>query len=279
MSDLPHCQVCSQIITFFKTAYSQRSVEFDLGKLNDVISMPCPHSGSIRKLWESRTPQDTPAPKSWSVEIIYHTLDPATIMRFISSQPDQQNIQYYVELVANDELEHPVTALVPDSQWIDPSVPKSWFSQCLHDHGSECNEPEWMKLHPGTNADPDWVIDVMDQCIVPFGSDTKGYVTLSCTWGNSPCLKTTTVNFEAIEETRVASLSPSPKHTPDYSRRYRDNRIPGRKVSLGRQSSYHSRRYGFIIKGLEFHASNLRQLIPLSSSICWGRCQPWTPRS
>lgn len=199
MSDLLHCQVCSKIISLIKTTNTQEFVKLSLGKLIDVISMPCPHSGSIRKLWGNRRPHDTLAPKSWSVEISHYSYNPA-VMTFISSQPGQQYIQYYVELVANDELEHPGTALLLDSQWIDPSVPKNWYSQCLHDHGSECNEPDWIKLNPGTDADPDWLIDVMDQCIVPFGSDTNSYVTLSYTWGSVPCLKTTTGNLKQLSE-------------------------------------------------------------------------------
>lgn len=200
MPDLPGCQLCSTIIIFFKMAYTQGSAEFDLGKLSDVISMPCPHSDTIRSLWEGGGSPNMHTAESWSVEIFHHRFNPSSIMSFISSQAGQQNINYYVELVANDELEHPGTALVLDSQWIDPSVPKKWYTQCLHDHGSECNEPDWMKLHPGPNAYPDWLIDVMDQCIVPFGSDTKSYVALSYTWGNVPCLKTTTESLKQLRE-------------------------------------------------------------------------------
>lgn len=199
MSKLPDCQVCSKIMSVFKAADHLNDyghVFYDLGKLSGVMSMPCPHAGSIRKLWASAMPYSAPTPEPWSLEISYSRSEPVMI-RFINGE---QIISYDVGLVANDEPDHPGTSILLDSQWIDPSVPRHWYSQCRHQHRSECDEPNWMKLHPRTNADPDWLIDVMNQCIVPFSSDTSNYVTLSYTWGNVRCLKTNSSNLKRLRE-------------------------------------------------------------------------------
>lgn len=182
-------------MAMFKTGIHQKEVvEYTLGKLSDVISMPCPHSDSIRKLWESGKLHDMPMPEPWSVRIWYSGFE-SVKLEFLDGE---RRFRCEVDLVANGGPEHPGTSVLLDPQWINPSVPKYWYSQCLDEHGSECDEPNWMKLHPGTNGAPDWLIDVIDQCIVPFSHDSTSYVTLSYTWGNVQCLKTTTGNLERL---------------------------------------------------------------------------------
>lgn len=199
MSDFLGCEVCAKIITVFRTAISQDDhIIYELGKLSDVITMPCPHAASIRKLWESgrQYMHGTSTTEPWSVQTSYSHSEPVMI-RFVNGE---QILSYDVDLVANDGPEHPGTSTLPDSQWIDPFIPRHWYSKCLHEHGSQCERPSWMDLHPGINADPDWLIDVIDQCIVPFSSDTSSYLTLSYTWGNVQCLKTNTGNLRRLKE-------------------------------------------------------------------------------
>lgn len=171
--------------------------ESELGELSDVISMPCPHADSIRKLWEMGRPRNVSTPEDWSVKICYYSLSEPTTIDFYHGE---QIFSYDVDLIGIDDPEHPGTAVILDSQWIDPLIPKDWYSECLDEHGPECNEPNWTKLHAGTNARPDWLIDVVDQCIVPFTSDTGNYVTLSYTWGRVQCLKTTSANFDQLRQ-------------------------------------------------------------------------------
>lgn len=135
-----------------------------------------------------------PTPEPWSVNICYFGLEPV----IIDFRDGERDFEFEVDLVVSASPEHPGTSILLDPQWIDPWVPKYWYSQCLDKHGSYCDEPNWMKLHPGTNAHPDWLIDVMDLCIVPFSSHTSSYVTLSYTWGNVQCLQTTTGNLERL---------------------------------------------------------------------------------
>lgn len=139
---------------------------------------------------------DMPTPEPWSIEICYLVLQPVVIRVF----DGERSFHYDVDLVVNEGPEHPGTSILLDPRWIDPSVPKYWYSQCLDEHGSRCDEPNWMKLHPGTNADPDWLIDVINKCIVPFSSDTSSYFTLSYIWGNAQCLQTTTGNLKKMRE-------------------------------------------------------------------------------
>lgn len=216
MADFPACQVCLKIMAIFKIATRKDDViiHHTLGKLSDVIGMPCPHSNSIRKLWEKGKPHDMPAPEPWSVEIVYFGLEPI-IIRFFDSH---RKFHHNVDLVANGDPEHLGTSILLDSRWIHSLLPRYWYSQCLDEHGSECDELNWMNLHPGTDADPDWLIDVMDQCIVPFSSDTGSYVTLSYTWGNVQCLQTTTGNLNRLRE--VGSICSH--HVSNISQTVRD---------------------------------------------------------
>lgn len=140
MSDLPDCQVCSKIMTVFKAVHQARLVEYELGELSGVISMPCPHSDSIRKLWESEWQHNVLTPERWSVRISHIGWETDATIEFYDGEEDRYNIFHDVELVATDEPKHPGTSILIDPQWIDPSVPKDWYSECLDEHGSGCDE-------------------------------------------------------------------------------------------------------------------------------------------
>lgn len=172
-------------------------VECELGRLPEIISMPCPHSESIRKIWESRWPYKK-LPENCSVMI--QSFGPFDPVEFVFTD-DEKRVYQNVDLVAKDEPEHPGTSILIDEHWIDPSIPKSWYSTCLDEHGPECQEPTWITSQPGISAHPDWLIDVVDQCLVPYSSaDTAKYITLSYTWGKEQRLKNTTGTLKELRE-------------------------------------------------------------------------------
>lgn len=208
MADLPTCQICSKLLSILKMANDgERYVQYELGRLSDVIDMPCPHSDSILKLWESlwesNGPERMKLPESSSVKI---SLSLSNLVE-ISLSWGQDFVATHIELLAKpNDTGHWGTATLLDSQWIDPAIPSFWYATCLNEHGAECQNPNWRKLQPGTMAFPEWLIDVNDQCIVPFGSKNTKYFTLSYTWGSVKCLKNTTGTLQQLRE--VGSLQP-----------------------------------------------------------------------
>lgn len=217
MAESSSCEVCSKILNAFHSRDDTAVfLEYNLGDLIAVTNMPCPHSDSILELWQHVEKQRfsvQPGPRSveislnttWGVEILF------------SSGGERQG-SVYIDLVARDELGHPGTSTLFNWLWIDPSVLKSWYAACLHEHGPECQEPPRTESQPGIIAHPDWLIDVMDQCIVPFSSGTARYITLSYTWGNVQCLQNNSVNLKQLSE--AGSLHPSQE--PNVPRTVRD---------------------------------------------------------
>lgn len=63
-----------------------------------------------------------------------------------------------------------------------------------------------MKVRAERTAYPNWLVDVSERCVVPFGPATTRYLTLSYTWGQVQGLRTTTKNIGSLK--RSGSLHP-----------------------------------------------------------------------
>lgn len=224
-------------MTAFKQDRDGRTGFMDeLGNLCDVINMPCPHSASIRELWEgaklghvgfpnlrmrlNEWPNEVP-PGRWSVNI--SSKDSMGLFIEFCDESGTTGTRWtrrdeVVDLVAKREAGHLGTARLLGSRWVDPLIPKSWYATCLNEHGEGCQEPTWTDSQSATTAHPDWLVDVIDQCIVPFTPDTAKYITLSYTWGRVECLKNTTGTLGGLRE--AGSLDPH--QAPTIPRTVRD---------------------------------------------------------
>lgn len=207
-----NCQFCSNLMDMFRrisgNASHTHNLPVELGKLSDITGMPCPHADSIRRLCErgiflnGERNEDLKQflPKDWTVSThgrsLYFALDG------ICKEP------FKIRLVARpDKPGHPGTSRVLSPQWTKLSIPRAWYEKCLKEHGHECHKPTWMRLRPERIAMPEWLVDVVDNCVVPCNSNTARYIALSYTWGNVPCLKHTSENIEQLK--KIGSLHPN----------------------------------------------------------------------
>lgn len=201
----PHgCRVCQKIMHGFKQGSSHYN--YKLGTVAEVMDMPCPHAEWIRAWWESGKPENADEAEPWGL-VAWSGVTTRTI-DFEFYLEGRTFFRRTCELVLRaDEPGHPGISRILDPQWIHPSVAGSWYSRCLDEHGDHCNKPSWMQVRPERTAYPNWLVDVAELCVVPFGPATTRYLTLSYTWGQVQGLRTTTKNIENLK--RSGSLHPS----------------------------------------------------------------------
>lgn len=187
----------------------------ELGKVSVIIDMPCPHADSMCRMWETVTGDDSP--QRWSVEMrfdhVYESVE------FVLSFDGQEEIFVPIGLVKRpDEPEHAGTSRALDPDWVDPSVLRTWHDTCISGHGPKCQEPDWTRQRPGKLATPSWLVDVVDECIVPYSPATAQYLTLSYTWGRVDCLKHTDSNIGQLRKSGALH----PDVAPSVPRTVRD---------------------------------------------------------
>jgi hypothetical protein len=162
--------------------------------------MPCPHSKSLRTLWNTGKPLDSDAFETWKVDLCY-LFDDFAFRFYDPKQPETKSFYRTLNLIARpDDPGHTGTSRIIDKDWIDDVVPQSWYTTCLHEHGAKCEEPLWMAAQPWSIATPEWLIDVKEWCLVPYSSEISRYFTLSYTWGTANCLRTTTALLESLQQ-------------------------------------------------------------------------------
>lgn len=228
MADLMTCQFCSKLMNLFHRISqlpSQPHIAHaygKLGRLSDIMEMPCLHAESIRRLWErglalhGRIDEDFEevSPRVWTVN---YAISQNLILTFFLDEKFKFELK--ISLVARfDKPRHPGTTKVLDPRWTEASIPRAWYTKCLREHRHSCFQPTWMRLRPEPIAMPEWLVDVVDNCVVPCNSDTTRYTTLSYTWGGVQCLKHTSTTLERLK--KEGSLHPD--SAPDIPRTVRD---------------------------------------------------------
>lgn len=211
------CPICSKIMSIFRGVKENlaSSSSAELGQVSKIIDMPCPHADSIRRVWETMTGDDSP--QRWSIEMRYEHVYESVEFAFLFD--GQEEIVVPIGLVNRlNDPGHAGTSRALDPQWADPSVLRKWYDTCLSGHGSRCQEPAWMRETPGELATPTWLLDVVDECIVPSSPATSRYLTLSYTWGRVDCLKHTDSNIEQLRKSGALH----PDKAPSIPRTVRD---------------------------------------------------------
>lgn len=198
------CRVCFDIIDLSQIVHDSSGrvapAKRLLGSITEVTSMPCPHSKSITTLWNSGKPVGKYATKTWLIDLCYLFNDFA--FRFYDPELPELNTFYRTfDLIAKpDRYGHTGASRTIDANWIKPVVPQSWYNTCLREHGPKCEEPSWMAAQPWSFATPEWLIDAREWCLVPYNSKTSRYFTLSYTWGNANCLRTTAALLGLLQQ-------------------------------------------------------------------------------
>lgn len=211
------CPVCSKIMGIFRGAKENPSsnASADLGEVSLITDMPCPHADSIRRVWETLIGADSP--QHWSVGLRYDHMYES--VEFVLSYDDQEETWAPVGLVNRPgEPGHAGKSRALDPEWADVSVLREWHDACAK-HGELCKAPALARVVPGGMlATPTWLMDVVDECIVPFSTATARYLTLSYTWGRVDCLRHLNSNIEKLRN--AGALHPD--KTPLIPRTVRD---------------------------------------------------------
>lgn len=201
MADLGSCEVCAKILRGFHwdeipDAEKGDYHRIDLGTLSDIIEISCPHADWVLRVWESIHEDKTADPQRWSACITFY--GSARIVFDLDGKYDSWT---QVELVYRpDKPGHAGTARILDPQWSDPSILRAWLSTCQEEHGKDCQDQVVIRSRQETIAMPAWLVDVVDQCIVPCDADISRYIALSYTWGSVECLKHTKGNIGRLKE-------------------------------------------------------------------------------
>lgn len=188
----------------------------NLGTLSDITEIPCPHADWIFRVWESIREDKAAAPQRWSARIKFHHA--ATILFDLDGEPEPSTQRQICLVSRPDKPGHPGTGRLLDPQWSDPSILRAWYSTCQEEHGEDCQESAVIRSRQETIAMPEWLVDVVDQCIVPCDADISRYIALSYTWGGVECLKHTRGNLGRLLE--KGSLYPD--QSPDIPRTVQD---------------------------------------------------------
>lgn len=216
-----NCPFCAQLMDLFRRL---RPIHPDintteLGKISDIIEMPCPHADSIRRLWErglalcGRMDGDLEknSPQGWTVDTENNSRMTLTLRFYLDGR---YKFHLVISLVSRpDKPGHPGETRVLSPQWISPSIPCAWYDECLEEHGQRCQQPTWMRLRPEPIAMPEWLVDVVDNCVVPYGSICRAFIHLG--WRSMP--EAYQHNYRATEGKGFLKPRPSTGNSPDCS--------------------------------------------------------------
>ncbi|KAM0345711.1 hypothetical protein ACHAPU_006366 [Fusarium lateritium] len=195
------CDICETIIEICQAEFEEYDDEI-LGPVSSVLKSTCPHAQSLQRAATfdvniANFPDALLAIKKDVRKTGIH-------LGLAHTTPDNHIVFDNVSitssaLVFRDHLQdHPGQAILPGRQWIDLDVVRGWMSTCHHQHGVQCHEPSWLKgVEP---AEPEWLIDVVQNCVVaPPGNGTR-YVALSYTWGLGKNLKNTKSTLHELQQ-------------------------------------------------------------------------------
>ncbi|KAK2592919.1 hypothetical protein QQS21_009388 [Conoideocrella luteorostrata] len=115
-----------------------------------------------------------------------------------------------VNLVLRNNIpNHPGRALILDPNWIDTDRVLGWISRCTSEHGEKC---QFLPLFKRVDTIvPLYLIDTIQNCLVP-GNEVKGnYIALSYTWGETSFFRT---KLKYLQQLRIpgALLGKMPEH-------------------------------------------------------------------
>lgn len=87
-------------------------------------------------------------------------------------------------------------AIVMDPHWVDVEEIRHWLYTCDLEHRQECNPAS-----PEYAGRPLWLIDVLDECVVP--ASFRQYIALSYVWGQVTSSEAATSNIDLLQKPGV----------------------------------------------------------------------------
>ncbi|RDL35998.1 uncharacterized protein BP5553_06610 [Venustampulla echinocandica] len=198
IDDTTTCQVCAKLLALYKMPF-EVNAEVKLGKVSDVLASECPHANWVRNVKYMYGP----VPRYGRRELTAwrHENNTAIFLgvSYRSRTASTWSTTQPFELVSRDSQPGNLgRSRILDPEWVDLDVVRTWYSRCVKEHRLKCEQPAWIKgVEP---AKPDWLIDIVQGCIVPYSSETKKYLSLSYTWGQTPNLRATTHIFDELRK-------------------------------------------------------------------------------
>lgn len=197
IDDITTCQVCVKILALFKVPFKSK-VELDLGKVSEVLTTGCPHADWVRDV-EYRL---GPVPRYRNRKLKVYKDQSSTAIA-LGVRYRTHNISRFWNTTHNMELvfrenhpEHRGRSKVLDPEWVDVNTMASWYTDCVKEHGIECENLELIRdIEP---VNPDWLIDIVQSRLVPAKHSTEKYISLSYTWGQASNLRTTTLIIDDL---------------------------------------------------------------------------------
>jgi Heterokaryon incompatibility protein (HET) len=179
------CEVCQHIMRSFHTPFED-IYDADLGKAADVLSKPCSaHGPLLARLTERFETDDTMTPTITLQEAHFKLSKYSGKTNLgITLNVNNQGLRLNepLELVKATSADQVGHGIIPDPQWIDPSLLRKWKEWCKQNHGDDCEHP--LSQYRLLESTPAWLIDVRNRCLIP-GTPEMKYVTLSYKWGET----------------------------------------------------------------------------------------------
>jgi hypothetical protein len=182
------CEICQHIIRAFHTPYEVKYV-VDLGPAVNVFSKPCPaHDPFLERLKERFKSNETKEVR-YTLQEAHFRVEKYAQQYIVSISINVNNIVRFNEpreLVRATSADQVGRGVIPDPQWIDPSLLRKWKACCQGAHGDGCDHP--LNQYSLAESTPTWLIDVRNRCLI-HGKPVMRYVTLSYRWGETKRLE------------------------------------------------------------------------------------------
>ncbi|KAK8023872.1 hypothetical protein PG993_011938 [Apiospora rasikravindrae] len=190
------CDICSKILQIFRSPFDEEC-DIELGKVGDILAHECGHANWIRDIQYMYGTGPRYEGRDLGLHKWAHHRDASFGLSFVTHDTLSWSTTKPFELVFRPNIpNHPGTARILDSHWIDLDLVKDWRSRCSRDHGDQCDKST---IGSARLVYPQWLINVVDGCVVPCPQDSPRFVTLSYTWGRTRHFRTTRSNIDDVQ--------------------------------------------------------------------------------
>jgi hypothetical protein len=178
------CEICQHIMRAFHTPYEVK-YDVDLGSAADVLSKPCHAHDSFLVRLEERFKSNEGKEVRYTLQEAHFRVEKYARQYIVGISLNVNDVVRFNEpreLVKATSADQVGRGVIPDPQWIDPSLLRKWKACCQETHGDGCEHP--LNQYCLAESTPTWLIDVRNRCLIPGKPDMR-YVTLSYRWGET----------------------------------------------------------------------------------------------
>lgn len=178
------CDICQRLLRALRVKFGDFHHDA-LGLLDPIFRQDCPFHVPLFRTLIADIGHPLPRDRKYTAQIVRQYPIAATSIVVQGKTDDLDDLyirmrQYY--LVSDSSIPATGDSLgrIPDTQFIDPKLPRRWMLKCMSEHADKCRNST--DINSGFGAVPSWLIDVRRRCLVP-GSLALQYACLSYVWG------------------------------------------------------------------------------------------------